>query len=193
MVTGWTQPWWIARPANRRLSRLCDRLVGGSLQCGLSADRRNAPTVPGSSHHHPAPVQPGPTPAASLAARAEQRPGVRREPSRCGGHAHSNFGQRANWKTHCRSPHPRRWWLAARRSRWRPLQQPVLARRPIERCPSARRPGSRPAVVHRGEVDAGDKSGRSIRLHYHPRWSRDLQTEPNRYFQFSGSAGHAGR
>jgi hypothetical protein len=41
--------------------------------------------VPGSSHHHPAPVQPGPTPAASLAARAEQRPGVRREPSRAVG------------------------------------------------------------------------------------------------------------
>jgi len=26
MATGWVQPWWIARPANRRLSRLCDRL-----------------------------------------------------------------------------------------------------------------------------------------------------------------------
>src|SRR5215468_3823643 len=26
---GWVQPWWIAGPANRRLSRLCDRLVGG--------------------------------------------------------------------------------------------------------------------------------------------------------------------
>ena len=27
--TGWVRPWWIAGPANRRLSRLCDRLVGG--------------------------------------------------------------------------------------------------------------------------------------------------------------------
>jgi hypothetical protein len=41
-----------------------------SAACGVSADSRNAPTAPGSSHRHPAPVQPGPTPAASPVARA---------------------------------------------------------------------------------------------------------------------------
>ena len=43
MVTGWVQPWWIARPANRRLSRLCDRLVGES--CSVVSARIGA-TLP---------------------------------------------------------------------------------------------------------------------------------------------------
>src|ERR1700726_513288 len=82
--------------------------AGTSAAIGVvSAHRRNAPTVPGSSHRHPAPVQAGPTPAASPAARAERRFGARPEPSRCGGRARSKFGQRANRKTRCRSPHPR--------------------------------------------------------------------------------------
>src|SRR5438552_18021286 len=43
MVKGWVQPWWIARPTNRRLSRLCDRLVGGS--CSVVSARIGA-TLP---------------------------------------------------------------------------------------------------------------------------------------------------
>ena len=88
-------------------ARQSDVNVAQPRQCGVSAHRRNVPTVPGSSHHYPAPVQAGPTPAASPAARAERRFGARPEFSRCGGHARSKFGQRANRKTRCRSPHPR--------------------------------------------------------------------------------------
>src|SRR3954453_9127167 len=43
MVTGWVQPWWIARPTKRQLSRLCDRLVGGS--CSVVSARIGA-TLP---------------------------------------------------------------------------------------------------------------------------------------------------
>src|SRR5262249_49510489 len=48
------------------------------------------------------------TPSASKAAHAEQRPGARPEPRRCGGHGHSKFGHRASRKMRCRSPHLRR-------------------------------------------------------------------------------------
>ena len=71
-------------------ARQSDVNVAQPRQCGVSAHRRNVPTVPGSSHHYPAPVQAGPTPAASPAARAERRFGARPEPSRCGGHARSD-------------------------------------------------------------------------------------------------------
>jgi len=48
------------------------------------------------------------TPSAAQAAHTEQRPGARSEPSRCGGHTQSKFGQRASRKTRCRSTHLRR-------------------------------------------------------------------------------------
>jgi len=39
--TGWVQPWLIARPANRRLSRLCDRLVGDRASESIFLQRRD--------------------------------------------------------------------------------------------------------------------------------------------------------
>jgi hypothetical protein len=88
--------WATSLPAPRRAAARAERCEKShGLQCGVSADWRNAPTVPGSSHD-PVPVQPGPTPAASPAARAEQRLGARPEPSRCRRHAHSEFGPRAS-------------------------------------------------------------------------------------------------
>ena len=99
----------------------------------------------------PAPVQPGPTPAASPAARAEQRPRARPEPSRRGRHAHGKFGQRASRKTRCRSPRSRRLLSAASQLCQLPFGSMVLlGGLLIEPCPPVRRPGSCPAVVRRG-------------------------------------------
>jgi hypothetical protein len=115
--------------------------IVGSRHLPASKMREQCPTIspnnhhvtiplssPGSSHRHPAPVQPGPIPAASPVARAEQRLGARPEPSRCGGHAHSNFGQCASRKTRCRSPHPRR--MAVRR----PCRPPFSNLFPLDSC-----------------------------------------------------------
>jgi hypothetical protein len=140
-----------------------------SAACGVSADSRNAPTAPGSSHRHPAPFNPAPHPqhhrwlALSNSLTHDQNPAAA-----VGTRIATSASVRAEERAVDRRILVDDGWRFV--GHVGPLQQSVPADRLLkDRCPLVRRPGSLPAVVRRGEVGARDQSGRSIRLQYHHR------------------------